>query len=148
MSFPSTKKAFFALALVFFITTANSQTHRIKPPKRSSKITSTDNFVNNTFKLYNKIFVYDSLTQAGVEIPAELEDDLLESAERDIDSLWEVVPDIVDDISDASFMKQAKATLNLNKAKKALKYCGTYVKTMVLGNKEEEEGEDSDETEK
>ncbi|MEP1488057.1 MAG: hypothetical protein ABJK28_06490 [Algibacter sp.] len=104
-----------------------------------SKITTTDKFVSKTFELYNKVFVYDSLTIAGVEIPGELEDELMESAVRDIDSLWEVVPDIIDDISDASFIKQAKATLNLNKAKKALKYCGNYMKSTVIGKKEDEE---------
>lgn len=143
MTVPSGKKALIVLSVIFFLLISlkvNSQT-RIKLPKRSSKIQSTDLFVKNTFNLYNKVFVYDSLTKAGVEVPSDLEEELLESAKRDIDSLWEVVPDIIDDISDASFMKQAKATLNLNKAKKALKYCGSYMKTAVLGKKEEEEDE-------
>lgn len=151
MSFQSTKKRLFVLSLVLFMLTplvVSAQPKRIKPPKRSSKIKSTDHFVKNIFKLYNKVFVYDSLTQAGVEVPTELEDELFESAQRDLDSLWQVVPDIVDDISDASFMKQAKATLNLNKAKKALKYCGVYVKTMLLGKKEDEENENDDEKDK
>ncbi len=142
MYFSFSKKKLLILSLVLSILmplSIHSQSKRIKAPKRSSKIRSTDVFVKNIFKLYNKVFVYDSLTQAGVEVPVELEDELLESAERDIDSLWGVVPDIIDDISDASFMKQAKATLNLNKAKKALKYCGVHLKTMVLGKKDEEE---------
>ncbi|MEP5338372.1 MAG: hypothetical protein ABJL44_10610 [Algibacter sp.] len=142
MSIPSVKKTLFIIvfsALFLIPLLGTSQPSRIKVPKRMSKITTTDKFVSKTFELYNKVFIYDSLTIAGVEIPGELEDELMESAVRDIDSLWEVVPDIIDDISDASFMKQAKATLNLNKAKKALKYCGNYMKSTVVGKKEDEE---------
>lgn len=140
MSTLSISKPFYTLSLLLLLIPflGNSQEHRIKVPKRESKIITTDKFVEKTFKLYNKIFVYDSLTLAGVDIPADLENELMESAGRDIDSLWEVVPDILEDISNASFMKQAKATLNLNKAKKALKYCGNYMKVAVLGKKEEE----------
>ncbi|ALJ04333.1 hypothetical protein APS56_03885 [Pseudalgibacter alginicilyticus] len=141
MYFSSINKVLLILGLfIFFLKPLSvySQSTRLSMPNRSSKIKSTDDFVKNTFKLYDKVFVYDSLTVAGVEIPPELEEELLESAERDIDSLWEVVPNIVDDIGDASFMKQARATLNLNKAKKALKYCANYVKTTILGKKEED----------
>ena len=116
-----------------------AQSKRIKPPKRNSKVKSVDLFVVHTFDLYNKIFVYDSLSNVGVEIPSELEDELVERAEQNIDSLWEAIPDIIDDISDASFMKQARATLNLNKAKKALKYSGITLKNYFVGNKEEDD---------
>jgi len=141
MLFPSTKKTLlvFGLAVFIFLPLKAISQSRLKPPKRTSKIKSTDLFVDKTFNLYQKVFVYDSLTQAGVDVPVELEDELLESAEQDIDSLWGVLPDIIDDIGDASFMKQAKATLNLNKAKKALKFCGKYVKTTILGKKEDED---------
>ncbi|MCA0131932.1 hypothetical protein [Winogradskyella alexanderae] len=131
----------FTLFVFFIIFLApnigNSQKKRLKPPKRISKVTSVDLFVDKSFNLYNKIFVYDSLTQAGIDIPSELEDELTERAEQDLDSLWQLAPDIVDDISDASFMKQAKATLNLNKAKKALKYCGLIIKSYFIPEEED-----------
>ncbi|NRD19808.1 hypothetical protein HNV08_07080 [Winogradskyella eckloniae] len=116
-----------------------SQVNRLKPPKRNSKIESVDKFVNHSFELYHKVFVYDSLYKAGVEVPAEIEDALIERAERDVDSLWQEVPNIVDDISDAPFMKQAKATFNLNRSKKALKFCMTAVKEYFVGIKEDED---------
>lgn len=115
-----------------------SQPKRLKPPKRSSKVKSVDQFVDNSFKLYEKVFVYDSLTQAGVEVPSELEDELSKRAEQDLDSLLQLAPDLIDDIGDASFIKQAKATANLNKAKKALKYCGLIVKSYFVGEEEED----------
>lgn len=142
MSLPITKKVFLLLMLVLFIAAPSrviSQSKRIKPPKRLSKIKSADQFIKNAFKLYDKIYVYDSLTIVGVDIPSELEDELTLRAEQDLDSLWQLAPDIIDDIGDASFMKQARATMNLNKAKKALKYCGLTIKNYFLGEEEEEE---------
>ncbi|MEY8870300.1 MULTISPECIES: hypothetical protein [Meridianimaribacter] len=127
------------LVFVFLLPMLSWSQKRIKPPKRASKVESVDAFVNNTFELYHKVFVYDSLVNAGVEIPAEIEDELVEHAEQDVDSLLQIVPDLIDDISDAPFMRQAKATLNLNKAKKALKYCGITIKTYFVGTKEEED---------
>jgi len=116
-----------------------SQEKRINPPKRKSKITSVDKFVKHSFELYHKVFVYDSLTRAGVEVPAEIEDELMERAERDVDSLWQEVPDIAEDISDAPFMRQAKATFNLNRSKKALKFCMLSVKAYFVDTEDEED---------
>ena len=117
-----------------------SQNKRQLKPRRYSKIESADTFVNITYKLYNKVYVYDSLSTVGVEIPVDLENELVESAEKDLDSLWEVLPDVIDDIanSNASFINKGRATLNLNKSKKALKYCALYMKQMIIGTKEED----------
>ncbi|WP_178989060.1 hypothetical protein [Winogradskyella schleiferi] len=137
---PIYRKSILAIFILFLFSTGSwSQENRIKPPKRKSKITSVDNFVKHSFELYHKVFVYDSLSRAGVEVPAEIEDELMERAERDVDSLWQEVPDIADDISDAPFMRQAKATLNLNKSKKALKFCMLSVKAYFAGTEEDEE---------
>lgn len=126
--------------IIFLIPMSSwSQEKRIKPPKRNSKIKSVDQFVDHSFELYHKVFVYDSLVTAGVEVPVEIEDELMERAERDVDSLMQVAPDIAEDISDAPFMKQAKATFNLNRTKKALKFCMITVKTYFVGTKEEDE---------
>ena len=117
-----------------------SQTKRLKPPKKSSKITSVDAFVDNTFLLYHKVFVYDSLTNANVEVPSDLEDELLDSMKKDLDSMWQVFPVILDEMdSGASVLKKAKAVANLNKAKKALKFCIKASKNYLVGTKDEEE---------
>lgn len=118
-----------------------SQNKKQLKPKRNSKIESADKFVDITYNLYHKVYIHDSLTQVGVEIPGDLESEILESAQNDVDSLWQVLPDVIDDIanSNASFVNKGRATLNLNKSKKALKYCATYVKQMVVGTKEEED---------
>lgn len=137
--FKSPQRVFLILLVVLIIPIASfSQKKRIKPPKRSSKIKSVDQFVDNTFQLYEKIFVYDSLTKVGVEIPSELEDELSKRAEQNLDSLLLLAPDIIDEISDASFLKQAKATINLNKAKKALKYCGFIIKDYFVSEEKDD----------
>lgn len=119
----------------------NSQDKRQSRPKRYSKIKSADQFVDITYKLYTKVYVHDSLTHAGVEIPGDLEVELIESAGNDLDSLWAVLPDVVDDIanSNTSIINKGRATLNLNKSKKALKYCATYVKQLIVRTKQDEE---------
>lgn len=131
----------FIIVLLLFLIPMHSwsQQKRLKPPKRKSKITSVDKFVKHSFELYHKVFVYDSLTRAGVEVPTEIEDELVERAESDVDSLWQEVPDLVDDISDAPFMRQAKATLNLNKSKKALRFCMVTVKAYFVGTEDDED---------
>lgn len=129
------------LCLVFTMPLQSfSQNKRQLKPKRPSKIESADKFVDLTYNLYHKVYVHDSLTQVGIEIPSDLEAQLLESAQNDIDELFQVLPDVIDDIgnSGASFVNKGRATLNLNKSKKALKYCALYVKQMVVGTKEEE----------
>nr|WP_321222395.1 hypothetical protein [uncultured Psychroserpens sp.] len=134
--------------MVIFLIPLNgfAQKKRLKPPKRVSKIESVDQFVNNSFDLYHKVFVYDSLTKAGVEVPAEIEDALLERAEQDLDSLWQILPTIMDDMTsgDENILVKGKATINLNKAKKALKYSMTMVKVYFLGTEEDEDEDEGD----
>lgn len=118
-----------------------SQNKRQQKPKRHSTIESADKFVDVTYNLYNKVYVHDSLTRVGVEIPGDLEYELIERAQDDVDSLWQILPDVIDDIanSNASILSKGRATLNINKSKKTLKQCAFYVKQLVLGTKEEEE---------
>lgn len=139
-----TLKSLVMLAIILAAPFANAQKKRVKPPKRTSNIKSVDAFVENTFELYHKVFVYDSLTQANVDIPAELEDELMQSAEQNIDSLMIVLPVVIEDISnsDTNFGRKAKATLNLNKAKKALRFCAKTSKDYFLGKEEEKEDEE------
>ncbi len=140
---PLNNKFLLVLLCFSFLIPLNSisQSKRLSKPKRHSKIESADKFVNITYKLYNKVYVHDSLTHVGIEIPGDLENELIESVQTDIDSLWQVLPDVIDDIanSNRSIIIKGRATLNLNKSKKALKYCALYVKQIVVGTKEEEE---------
>ena len=136
------KKFGFSLVFIFIIGFAFNAVHaqekRIKRPKKNCKIASVDGFVNYSFELYNKVFVYDSLAKAGVELTGEQEDLVFASVQRDADSLYQIFPTVLDDMtsSKSSIIKKAKATLNLNKAKKAIKYTGKTVKGYLAGEEE------------
>ncbi|WP_053976804.1 hypothetical protein [Mangrovimonas xylaniphaga] len=112
---------------------------RIQQPSNSG-IESADKFVAKSFEIYENVFVHDSLTQAGAEVPDELEDAILEQSQQNIDSLWEIFPEVVDDIANGngSFMKKSRATLNMSKVKKTFRYCGEYLKGILVGTTEEE----------
>ncbi|WP_034041517.1 OmpA family protein [Wocania ichthyoenteri] len=135
------------VALLFFISNAYAQTKQLKRPKNKVGISSVDNFVTQSFDLYDKVYKYDGY--AAAETPLDDEDiDVLEDALDDLQGLSESAPDIISDIDGASVFKQAKATLHINKAKKALKYSIKTAKELLLGQrerdkKEEDSGDDN-----
>jgi len=143
------KKIGFSTAFLFIVSfafnVANAQVKRIKPPKKNCKIESVDGFVNYSFELYNKVFVYDSLVKANVELTGEQEDLVFASIQRDADSLYQIFPTVLDDMtsSRSSILKKAKATINLNKAKKAIKFTGKTIKSYMTGEEEETVEEDN-----
>lgn len=106
---------------------------RIEAPRKDSKIYNVDVFVNKTFELYNTVYTLDSLTKKGIDINEKYEDAFLEQSEKDIQQLYNQIPDMVEEISNAKFLKQAKATMNLNKARKALTFCMEYAKSYLIG---------------
>ena len=116
----------------------SAQERKLKTPKKVNA-KSVDDFVMFSFELYGKMYTLDSINVTGGQLPEEIEDAILESLEYNVDSLIETIPDIIDDIDDLNWIKKAKATLNLNKARKALTYTAKSIKIYLLGSKEEEE---------
>lgn len=132
-------KRLICLLLVLVTSGIWAQEKRLKPPKRASNIESVDGFVNHTFELYHKVYVYDSLTQKGVEIPTEYEDAIVADMEKNLDSMYQILPVVIEDMGDEPFTRKAKGTLNLNKARRALTYSIRTVKVYFLGEKEGED---------
>lgn len=134
----------FGVILMFFITSSQAQTKQLKRPKNTVGIASVDNFVGNSFDIYDKVYKYDGYAAAGK--PLEDEDiDVLEDALDDLDVLSSSAPDILGDLDGISILKQGKATLQINKAKKALSYSIKTSKELLLGQRErEEKDKDSD----
>ncbi|MCM4156306.1 hypothetical protein [Gramella sp. AN32] len=118
-----------------------SDKERIIPPKKLSKVKSIDEFSAYTFDIYNNLYVYDSLVEAEIEIPAELEDALAENIETRVDSLLNVVPDMLDDIDSAPIMRKLRAAGSLNKSRKAITYMLEFTKKYTLGEPQEAEPE-------
>lgn len=133
--------SFIGIALVFFISNTYAQTKQLKRPKSSVGISSVDNFVTQSFDIYDKVYKYDGYAAAGT--PLDDDDiDVLEDALDDLQGLSDSAPDILGDIDGTSVLKQAKATLQINKAKKALKYSIKTAKELLLGQRERDKKED------
>ncbi|WP_299228670.1 OmpA family protein [uncultured Psychroserpens sp.] len=124
--------------LLLHIPLAEAQTKKIKRPKSSVGISSVDNFVRESFDLYDKVYKYDGYAAAGT--PLDDEDiDVLEEALAEMTALSDAAPDIISDLNGVGVLKQGKATLQMNKAKKALSYSIKTAKELLLGQRELEE---------
>ncbi|GAB5401336.1 MAG: hypothetical protein Aureis2KO_29210 [Aureisphaera sp.] len=134
------------LALLLFVgSSIQAQTKRIKRPKSSVGIYSVDTFVRNSFDIYDKVYRYDGYAKAGT--PLDDDDiDVLEDALLDAEQLLTSAPNILSDLDGQGALKQAKATLQINKAKKALKYSVKTAKELLAGKRSGDEG-NSDTTE-
>lgn len=131
---PSLRFSILIICSLFFTTASTyAQEKRIKPPKRHCAIKSVDLFVDHSFDLYNKVFVYDSLSQQGVEIPEEYQQLIMEDMQRNLDSMYVALPVVIEDMGGKSFIAQTKGTLNLNKARRAITSSIKTVKKYSLG---------------
>ncbi|MBT8377166.1 MAG: OmpA family protein [Bacteroidia bacterium] len=133
--------------VIFFMATDYnySQTKRIKRPSSRVGIASVDQFVRESFDLYNKVYMYDGYAAAGKPLSDE-DIDVLENALDDLAGLSESAPSVLSDLDGIGVLKQGKATLQINRSKKALNYSIKTAKELLLGQREREEDSD-DETE-
>lgn len=141
-NFTSKKQAIllFNLCACLLLSTVyvNAQTKKLNRPKSPIGIASVDSFVGDSFDFYDKVYTYDAYAKTNT--PLEDEDlDILEDALEDITNLSESAQDIIADLDGLSVLKQAKATLHINRAKKALKYSLKTTKDLLLGKQEQEE---------
>ena len=134
--------------IIFVIPNLEAQTKKVKRPKSRVGIGSVDSFVQESFDLYDKVYKYDGYAAAGT--PLEDEDlDVLEEALAEVTSLSESAPDIINDLDGAGLIKQSKATLQINRTKKALVYSIKTAKALLLGQRQpQKEDEDKDDTSK
>ena len=135
------KIAITILVTLFFIPQSYAQTKKIKRPKSRVGISSVDRFVRESFDLYDKVYKYDGYAQTGT--PLEDEDiDVLEDALDDVNLLSESAPDILSDLDGQGVLKQGKATLQINRAKKVLAYSIKTAKELLLGERKPKDGEE------
>ncbi|PWH84524.1 OmpA family protein [Algibacter marinivivus] len=149
MKLPKNAKSIltFWMALVFIITSVEAQTKQIKRPKSKTNVYSVDTFVSESFDIYDKVYKYDGYAAAGT--PLDDEDiDVLEDALDDLSGLSDSAPDILGDLDGLSVLKQGKATLQMNKAKKVLKYSIKTSKELLLGQRKREKEEKDKKEEK
>jgi len=132
---------------MFISQTTEAQTKKLKRPSSRVGINSTDTFVQKSFNLYDKVYMYDGYAESG----KPLEDDdyeILIDAIDDGERILATAPDALADIDGAGVLKQGKATLQMNRAKKALTYSiktGKKLLTERPEKKPEGETEESEE---
>ncbi len=135
----------FGAALLFLSYSSHSQTKRIKRPKSSVGISSVDQFVRESFDVYDKVYRYDGYYKT--ETPLDDSDiDILEDALDDLQGLSDSTPNVLRGIDKANALKKAKATLQINKAKKALAYSIKTAKELLLGQRERDKKDDTEST--
>jgi len=131
------------LVCLLFQESIYAQTKRLKRPSSRVGITSVDRFVRESFDLYDKVYRYDGYLEAG----KTLEDDDLEiliDAVEDAEGVLAAAPNAVADLDGAGVLKQGKGTLQLNRSKKALKYCIKTAKKLISTKKDQEANSDED----
>lgn len=128
--------------MVFIIPNLEAQTKQLKRPKSRVGVSSVDQFVSESFNIYDKVYKYDGYVKTGKSLEDE-DIDTLEDSLDDLEGLSASALDILDDLDGLSVLKQAKATLRMNKAKKALKYSIKTSKELLLGQRQREEKEEN-----
>ncbi|WGK65418.1 OmpA family protein [Croceiramulus getboli] len=124
------KNIYLAVIALLVITPLCAQTKKIKRPSGSIGVSSVDQFVSDSFRLYDKVYRYDGYAQAGTPLSDE-DIDVLEAALDDVTGLSEAAPHMLTDLDGIGALKQAKAVLRINRAKKALKYSMETTKRLL-----------------
>ncbi|MDV7138293.1 OmpA family protein [Maribacter sp. TH_r10] len=132
-------KLVLALLGFLFLNSLHSQEKRLKRPSGRVGIHSVDTFVRESFDLYDKVYIYDNYAQEGKPLEEDDYEALIDTVE-DAQGVLSSAPDAVADIKGASILKQGKATLQMNRAKKALKYSIKTAKKL-LSEKNGKDGE-------
>lgn len=136
------KTAVLTFCSVFLFTVDNiAQTKKLKRPSSTVGISSVDNFVHESFNIYDKVYMYDGYAASGKSLD-DSDIDVLEQAIDNVTGLLDSAPNILSDLEGKSVLKQSKATLQINRSKKALKYSLKTAKEL-LGGKRKKDKEDN-----
>lgn len=129
-------KSILTLLLFGFLFThyVQSQEKRLKRPSSRVGINSVDTFVRESFNLYDNVYIYDNYAQEGKPLEEDDYERLIDAVE-DSERILSSAPDAIADIKGASILKQGKATLQMNRAKKALKYSLKTAKKLLSERK-------------
>lgn len=121
----------------------HAQTKKLKRPTSRVGIGSVDQFVRESFDIYDKVYMYDSYAEAGKPLD-DNDIDILENALDDLSLLSDSAPRIIGDLDGQSVLKKGKATLQINRSKKALSYSIKTAKKLLLENKKDEDEEETE----
>jgi len=126
--------AFLAMVFIFSSQQLKAQTKKLKRPSTSVGISKVDKFVRESFNLYDKVYKYDGHAKSG----KQLEDDdyeVLIDVVDESNSVLSSAPSAVSSLNGAGVLKQGKGTLQINRAKKALRYSLKTAKDLLKARK-------------
>ena len=125
------------LALLFLTSNTYAQTKQLKRPKSKVKIYSVDNFVTQSFDLYDKVYKYDGYAAAGT--PLDDDDiDVVTQGDDDMNDAYDIsTPQGEDKTSDHN---QLQEVINWLQAKGADKVViGTLIEMKAAREKSKSE---------
>ncbi len=121
---------------------AEAQKKKLKRPSSRVGIGSVDTFVQESFDIYDRVYRYDQNVKAGRDLTDE-DIDVLENTLTEITRLTESAPNIISDLDGQGALKQTKATLQINRAKKALKHSAKMINELLKGRKKDSGDDDT-----
>ena len=98
----------------------SKKTKKLKRPTSKVGIASVDSFVQESFDLYDKVYMYDGYAAAGTPL-ADEDLDILEAALEDVTNLSASAPNILSDLDGRSVLKAKQGNLTNQSRKKSIK---------------------------
>ena len=136
-----TLKIFLTLLVFGFLFSSQcveaQKTKRLKRPSSRVGISSVDTFVRESFDLYDKVYRFDNYAATGKSLSDD-DYELLIDAVEDGENVLANAPNAIADLDGAGVLKQTKGTLQINRAKKALKYSLKTAKKLITEKKKQE----------
>ncbi len=121
--------AFFLIAIgISFSTVAQK---KLKRPGTAIGLANVDSLVIKSFDMYDDVYGYQELIESGKGLKDE-DYDVLEHIVEESAVLSEYAIDAASDLDGVSVFKQGKAALQLNRARKALSYCLSTGKELLV----------------
>lgn len=109
----------FGLLLIGYF--GQAQKKKLKRPSSRVGISSVDTFVRESFDLYDQVYIYDGYAKQNKPLEDDDYETLLETVEN-AQGILTTAPNAITDLDGKGIIKQSKGTLQINRAKKALKY--------------------------
>ena len=124
-------KIIFCFLIAFGINFSVTAQKKLKRPGTTIGLASVDSLIIKTFDMYDDVYGYQELINAGEELK-EKDYDILEYIVEESEALSEHAIDAASDLDGVSVFKQGKAALQLNRARKALTYCLSTGKELLV----------------
>ena len=133
------------LSCLFIVQFSQAQKKKLKSPSSRVGITSVDAFVRESFNLYDKVYLYDDYAEQNKTLTEDDYEILIDTIE-DAQEILITAPDAITDLDGVGAIKQSKGALQINRAKRALKYSIKTSKKLLSKNNKKSDHTENDES--